>query len=242
VLLRRITKHVKDQNWFAVLIDFIIVVFGVFIGIQVANWNGDRENRALEQEYLNRLHAEIEFTIKTNREGVNRELERVALLQEIGEALKNGETAALTSDHCYALFRSHIFYRDVVAITSLNELKATGQLLLISDEDLRTELILFDQFNNDAAKMLDNIRIDRMVLSRHHPDLMKLDPTDLFGERADCDFQAMTQDQIFINHFADNAGRFWAYSESVLKEELNRLENIQAELDRVLKRSHAEIK
>ena len=42
MLLRRITKHVKDQNWFAVGIDFVIVVVGVFIGLQVANWNDDR--------------------------------------------------------------------------------------------------------------------------------------------------------------------------------------------------------
>jgi hypothetical protein len=27
-------KHVQDQNWFAVGIDFLIVVTGVFIGIQ----------------------------------------------------------------------------------------------------------------------------------------------------------------------------------------------------------------
>ena len=33
MILRRITKHVKDQNWFAVGIDFIIVVVRVFIGI-----------------------------------------------------------------------------------------------------------------------------------------------------------------------------------------------------------------
>jgi hypothetical protein len=27
--LRRLTKHVQDQNWFAVALDFLIVVFGV---------------------------------------------------------------------------------------------------------------------------------------------------------------------------------------------------------------------
>ena len=36
MLLRRITKHITEQNWFAVFIDFLIVVVGVFIGIQVA--------------------------------------------------------------------------------------------------------------------------------------------------------------------------------------------------------------
>ena len=42
MLLRRITKHVSDQNWFAVFIDFLIVVVGVFIGIQIGDWNNDR--------------------------------------------------------------------------------------------------------------------------------------------------------------------------------------------------------
>jgi large-conductance mechanosensitive channel len=35
----------SEQNWLAVFIDFVIVVIGVFIGIQVANWNDERLNR-----------------------------------------------------------------------------------------------------------------------------------------------------------------------------------------------------
>jgi hypothetical protein len=43
MLLRRITEHIRTQNWFAVGIDFLIVVVGVYIGIQVANWNVTRQ-------------------------------------------------------------------------------------------------------------------------------------------------------------------------------------------------------
>jgi len=42
MLLRNRTKHVKNQNWFAVIVDFIIVVFGVFLGIQIGDWNNER--------------------------------------------------------------------------------------------------------------------------------------------------------------------------------------------------------
>jgi hypothetical protein len=42
MLLRRVIEHVREQNWLAVFIDFLIVVVGVFIGIQVANWNEER--------------------------------------------------------------------------------------------------------------------------------------------------------------------------------------------------------
>lgn len=52
MLLRRLTKHVEDQNWFAVGLDFLIVVFGVFIGLQVANWNEVRALNAQERTYL----------------------------------------------------------------------------------------------------------------------------------------------------------------------------------------------
>jgi hypothetical protein len=39
MLLRRIIEHTNAQNWTAIMIDFVIVVVGVFIGIQAANRN-----------------------------------------------------------------------------------------------------------------------------------------------------------------------------------------------------------
>ena len=60
MLLRRITKHVTEQNWFAVFLDFTIVVVGVFIGIQVANWNEARALDSQERELLIELKREID--------------------------------------------------------------------------------------------------------------------------------------------------------------------------------------
>ena len=59
MLLRRITKHVKDQNWFAVGLDFLIVVFGVFIGIQVSNWNEEQGRKSQERSHLVLLNEEL---------------------------------------------------------------------------------------------------------------------------------------------------------------------------------------
>lgn len=36
MILRRISEHVRAQNWFAVGLDFLIVVLGVFVATQVA--------------------------------------------------------------------------------------------------------------------------------------------------------------------------------------------------------------
>jgi len=57
-------QHVKDQNWFAVGLDLVIVVVGVFIGIQVSNWNDSRVERARERVLLGELRAEIAEAMK----------------------------------------------------------------------------------------------------------------------------------------------------------------------------------
>ncbi len=64
MILRSVTKHVTDQNWFAVFLDLLIVVFGVFIGIQVANWNdqlaGERQAEVLMQRLVSDLSLDLE--------------------------------------------------------------------------------------------------------------------------------------------------------------------------------------
>ncbi|WP_310467133.1 hypothetical protein [Sphingomonas sp.] len=40
--IRQIREHVTSHNWFAVLIDVLIVFVGVFLGIQANNWNQAR--------------------------------------------------------------------------------------------------------------------------------------------------------------------------------------------------------
>jgi len=59
MILRSITKHVKDQNWFAVGLDFFIVVFGVFVGLQVQQWNEMRNDEGRAKAYLIRTQNDL---------------------------------------------------------------------------------------------------------------------------------------------------------------------------------------
>lgn len=54
-LSRRWTERAGRQDWFAIAIDFIIVVVGVFLGIQAANWNESRKERAEERRYYSQI-------------------------------------------------------------------------------------------------------------------------------------------------------------------------------------------
>ena len=63
MIFRRIKAHIEKENWFAVFVDFLIVVVGVFIGIQVANWNDSRATYQTETRLLHELKREVEKSI-----------------------------------------------------------------------------------------------------------------------------------------------------------------------------------
>ncbi len=94
MILRRIAEHVKAQNWLAVALDFVIVVLGVFVAMQVANWNVARIERDLERAYLVRLHEEVSIMI-TEQESERSEV--VARAKRLDEVAAYFEAAAYIS-------------------------------------------------------------------------------------------------------------------------------------------------
>jgi hypothetical protein len=59
MILRRVIEHVKAQNWTAIALDFVIVVMGVFIGIQVSNWNEVRQEEREARQYIDRIQKDL---------------------------------------------------------------------------------------------------------------------------------------------------------------------------------------
>jgi ABC-type multidrug transport system fused ATPase/permease subunit len=59
MILRRITEHVKAQNWFAVALDFAIVVIGVGVAMFGQQWLSDRQQRAEMAAAENALQTDL---------------------------------------------------------------------------------------------------------------------------------------------------------------------------------------
>lgn len=59
MILQRLATSIRKQDWFTVLIETLIVVFGVFIGIQLGNWNEARAGQRLGEEYVERLLVDL---------------------------------------------------------------------------------------------------------------------------------------------------------------------------------------
>ncbi|MGD9980646.1 MAG: hypothetical protein AB7H66_16525 [Hyphomonadaceae bacterium] len=60
MILRRIIQHLRKQEWTAIAIDFVIVVLGVFVGLQVSNWNEARANRGIVDRHLAEIVEDLD--------------------------------------------------------------------------------------------------------------------------------------------------------------------------------------
>src|SRR5688572_24787508 len=67
---RRVYEHVKSHNWFAVAIDVVVVVVGVFIGIEVSNWNAERHEKNAARTYIERIREDIATSAQNLQQAV----------------------------------------------------------------------------------------------------------------------------------------------------------------------------
>jgi hypothetical protein len=60
LILSRAVDHLKQQHWTGVFIELVIVVVGVFLGMQVSNWNQSQADARLGREYVKRLTRDLD--------------------------------------------------------------------------------------------------------------------------------------------------------------------------------------
>lgn len=141
MLLRRVIKHFRNQEWTAIAIDFVIVVVGVFIGIQVANWNAARQDEQRAQAYLERISTDLETDIANYRN-------RMAFWNRVSQYGSVGLSMADTGrpngasqwDLLLAYFQSSQVAEYLTTSATYDEIKSAGELGLIADVDLRNAL------------------------------------------------------------------------------------------------------
>jgi hypothetical protein len=141
MLYRRVRDHVRSHDWFAVAIDFLIVVVGIFAGLQVDNWNEARKERALEREYLERLYDDAAETVERNevmRQFLLSHAERAGVVLE---ALRECELdPSDRDDFATGLFQLGKLFPPYMADGTLTELRSTGNLALLQSATVRHEM------------------------------------------------------------------------------------------------------
>lgn len=211
MLLRRVIAHFRKQEWTAIALDFVIVVLGVFVGLQVNNWNEARSERAKEAFTIDSLRSDFQALDFSVSHGVCWHRRALDGLQVAAEALNAGRL----DPEVKARFENGLRFGFLNASTNkasgaLSELLSSGNMGLVSDPALRAALIAYEGSRETAAQSRADIILisnnyirsftDRFDYDLHRDHFRTDQDSPLafhFSAIGDYDFDAMLADRDF---------------------------------------------
>ncbi len=248
MILRRFMKHAKEQNWFAVGLDVIVVIVGIFLGLQVQVWNEGRKERVDEKIYLNRLHSEVLKSIEIVEPALKFKQEKQASLYEVLDIfLGKKEAEALTPMQCFSIITSGVYSDQVISLPTIVELMTSGQLSIIQNDDIKADIIDYNITQDEWREMISDIRDSRVNFVRKYPEIngydlrMKTMSRSMEGINAlnhYCDLDKMKDSVPFKNDVLSATNKIAAINNAFLTDELNRFKNLHQKIDKELGLSH----
>lgn len=152
MLLRRLSDHVKAQNWTAVALDFIIVVSGILIAFEITSWNEEVQRRGVETRYLRQVEADLAFDL----ERVDHFIEFYTGQAEAARRVIGVHAAPMNADVAK-------YYSDVITVlyfdehhprySSLDALLGSGDVALLSNNRILTQLLEINLLYEEVEKL-----------------------------------------------------------------------------------------
>ena len=155
MILRRLSQSLKEQSWTTILIEFVLLVGGVFLGIQAANWNEQRAENIKAQAYLARIHVNLEADLLSIQR--RETLWRQVIAYGKG-AIRYAETGELVEGSAWktvlAFYQASQLWQWVTSDSTYQEMRSGGELGLIRDRHLRDALSQYYLENGSGTAYL----------------------------------------------------------------------------------------
>lgn len=142
MVLRRFREHVAKHNWFSVAIDVLIVVLGVFLGMQANNWNEGRLDRQRGEQYRRRLVDDL----RANEEDFRQRIVYYGQVHDAAYAalqdLRRPKSADPVGFLLDAFKGTNILPRSTQRAT-YQEIVSAGAMGLLGDESIRRRIMTY---------------------------------------------------------------------------------------------------
>ena len=159
MILRRLATAMREQNWFTVMLEILIVVIGIYVGLQVDGWNEARKDKAKERVYLERLSRDIErdsgLLSRAIRSADGRAADAMLAMNGLADP------ASLEADPCQFLASIHRVSQNFFPVLyshTFMEIVSSGHLELIRNDDLKDELSQYYTAHQSAEQWMDSYR------------------------------------------------------------------------------------
>ncbi len=131
--------------------EIILVVIGILIALQINNWNNNNKNVKKEKEYLQNVIGDI----NTQRELVKAQIEHEKKMRlKCEKAISHINTNSINTDSLNTYLVDLTRKTFVIHNPTFQDLKSSGNILLIKDNVLRNNILSLNQFLDYSALVI----------------------------------------------------------------------------------------
>ena len=141
MIINKIAQGLRRQDWFTAILELVILVIGIYIGLQVDDWVSERQDRETETMYLELLArdvAELQQQVEAQRAFEKDKVDAAARAYK----LLTAEDSAAHQVELGELLTALSGRRTLSLISATYEqMVASGHLQLIRDRELRDKIV-----------------------------------------------------------------------------------------------------
>lgn len=155
----QVSKRLRCRDWWGVAIDLLILVVGVFLGIQAANWNDGRRDDAAGRAYLLRIRDDLRADVRSldQHERYWRETTDAGVRTlDYAETRVPRDAWPLLND----MYGAGQSWNYATNDATYSELRSAGRLDLIRDTKLRQRLSDYYVSRRDQVEYLADANSD----------------------------------------------------------------------------------
>ena len=136
MIFRRVVGNLRRQDWTAVVVELVVVIAGVFIGLQPPNWNENLRTDEKSADFTQRLRAGLREEAWAYEYEIAYSDEVIANAKRTADALSG---AVPSSDEALPVtaYRATQYIFNASRRATYDELTSTGEIGLIRDPTLR---------------------------------------------------------------------------------------------------------
>ena len=209
VIFSRIALGVRKQDWFTAILELLILVIGIYIGLQVDDWVSERKDRQTETIYLELLARDVAELQQQVDAQLAFENDKVNVATRAYELLTSDDPSAHQDELGELL--SALSSRRTLSLDSATyeQMVSSGHLQLIRNPKLRDKLVRYIALmeRDDAIigknnqDLIDNIYSPFLLrtgitlrFSANETEIILNRAVEIMAERLGPDYEPQTDD------------------------------------------------
>ena len=215
MIIQRIAQSFRKQDWGTLVIELVVVVVGIFLGLQVDDWNEARKEARQEVIYLERLLADAGDMIAEHEAHEVQARDKIEYTIDSLNALRTCQLTPQTEQSFQEVLLNHQGLARIPVIrATYDEMVSSGALTRIRDQALKKQISDTFAFAEIAQDFVSYFTADlgraSSIIWKHvafniRPDAISETSWDGgwrgegFSQSVSYDFEALCQSPEFIN-------------------------------------------